>query len=327
MNNFTALESDRDDTGRREFTALGTTAVVATTAPGKIHAAEAMLREELGALDRACSRFRADSEITLAHRRGGYAVPISQLLTDVIAAALTVANATDDAVDPTVGAAVNLLGYDRDFKDVHASDISTIGRPGPAPGWRCIELDRIDRTLRIPEGVVLDLGATAKAFAADRAAARIANATEAGVLVNLGGDISLSGPAPEKGWPIGLALNCATPPTDADVVIAIQAGGLASSGTTVRTWRNGGRQVHHIIDPKTGDSAHTCWQLVSVAAPSCVEANAASTAAVVWGADAIDRLLAMGLPSRLVRDDGSVVLLGGWPENPDESSGPHGEAA
>jgi thiamine biosynthesis lipoprotein len=100
------------------------------------------------------------------------------------------------------------------------------------------------------------------------------------------------------------------------VVVALGQGGLASSGTSVRTWRRGGRRLHHIVDPKTGDSARTCWHLVSVAASSCVVANAASTAAIVWGEAAPPRLSAMGLACRLVGNDGSVVVLNGWPPDP-----------
>ncbi|MGO9658970.1 MAG: FAD:protein FMN transferase, partial [Acidimicrobiales bacterium] len=228
------------------------------------------------------------------------------------------AEITDGAVDPTVGAAMIGLGYDRDFDEVPADSAALAEPPSPVPGWRCIELNARERLLSAPQGVVLDLGATAKAFASDRAAARVARLTGTAVLVDLGGDVAVAG-APPEGWPVGIALDCATSPSACDVVVALRHGGLASSGTSVRTWRRGGRQVHHIVDPRTGDSAKTCWQLVSVAAPSCLVANAASTAAIVWGEGAPERLSAMGLACRLVRTDGSVLALNGWP--PDQGHG------
>lgn len=303
------------------FAALGTFADFATTTPEAIVEAEAILRDELAAIDRSCSRFRADSEISRAHRAGGYPTIISPLLTKVIQAALEIAEQTGGAVDPTVGTAVIELGYDRDFADVAAGCPPEMIPPKAAPGWRCVELDTDNCILRIPEGVRLDLGSTAKAFAADQAASRIANATGAGTLVNLGGDISLAGRAPAEGWPVGLALASRTSPEDADVVVAVWTGGLASSGTSVRTWKHGDRQVHHIVNPATGMSADTCWRLASVAAPSCVAANAASTAAIVWGDTALWRLSQMGLPCRLVRNDGAVVVLGGWPQDTGISPG------
>jgi len=310
--------------GLREFAALGTRAVVATCDPGVIESASAILHEELIAIDRACSRFRLDSEIADVHRRAGSTVEVSPLLSEAVETALRVAQDTDGAVDPTVGAAVIDLGYDRDFADVRHRRAPVVAGPRPAPGWACIELDPLRHRLRVPVGVVLDLGATAKALAADRAVSRIAAATGSGALVNLGGDVSLAGSPPPGGWAVGIALESNTSPGDARVVVAIREGGLASSGTAARTWLQGDRRVHHIIDPETGDSAENWWRLVSVAAPSCVEANAASTAAIVWGASALDRLSTRGLPCRLVGEDGTVVVLGGWPTDgatPDDGRG------
>jgi thiamine biosynthesis lipoprotein len=103
-------------------------------------------------------------------------------------------------------------------------------------------------------------------------------------------------------------------------VIAIGGGGLATSGTTARSWVRGGRSVHHIVDPWTGDAAPPVWALVSTTAPSCVQANAFSTAAVVWGTDAVGNLADRGVSARLVDAKGNVVHLGGWPAEP---GGPH----
>jgi thiamine biosynthesis lipoprotein len=157
----------------------------------------------------------------------------------------------------------------------------------------------------------LDLGATAKALAADRAAARIHDALGCGVLVSLGGDASAAGPPPTGGFAIGIADTCTSrAPAQA---IAISSGGLASSGIGVRHWRLGAHQVHHIVDPATGRSAAPCWRTVSATAATCVQANAASTASIVLGACAVDWLEAHGLPARLVRLDGTVVYTDGWP--------------
>jgi thiamine biosynthesis lipoprotein len=95
--------------------------------------------------------------------------------------------------------------------------------------------------------------------------------------------------------------------------VTITEGGLASSSITVRRWRRGGRWLHHLIDPATGAPAGTCWRAVSVAAATCVDANAASTAAIVKGPKADAWLAGCGLPARLVRLDGSPVTVAGWP--------------
>jgi thiamine biosynthesis lipoprotein len=95
--------------------------------------------------------------------------------------------------------------------------------------------------------------------------------------------------------------------------ILFERGGLATSGVTARHWRRGGETFHHIIDPSTSLPAVTPWRVVTVAASTCVEANIASTAAVILGDAAPAWLQALGLPARLVRSDGSVLRLGGWP--------------
>ena len=106
--------------------------------------------------------------------------------------------------------------------------------------------------------------------------------------------------------------------------MSIFSGGLASSGVGVRQWRLGVHRVHHILDPATGLSATPCWSTVSVAAASCVQANAASTAAIVLGERAVDWLEGLGLPARLVRLDGTAVRTRGWPAHPHGATGARG---
>jgi thiamine biosynthesis lipoprotein len=71
--------------------------------------------------------------------------------------------------------------------------------------------------------------------------------------------------------------------------------------------------MHHIVDPWTGEPAEPIWSLVSTLAPTCVEANGWSTAAVVWGNDAVSNLAGHGIPARLVRAGGDIVEVGKWP--------------
>jgi thiamine biosynthesis lipoprotein len=96
-------------------------------------------------------------------------------------------------------------------------------------------------------------------------------------------------------------------------VVAIRAGGLATSSTTVRRWRQQGIERHHIVDPRTGSQARVYWRTVSVVAASCVDANAAATASIVWGAEAPGWIEAHKLAARLVGADGEVLRLNGWP--------------
>ena len=297
--------------------ALGTGVQVTVTDGRQLAAARAMLEADLAAVDLACSRFRPDSEIVALDRvTGGGPAEVSPLLAEAIAVALRAARLTDGDVDPTVGAAMNAVGYDRDF--------SLVAREGPAvkltvrtiPGWRQVEFDERAHLLRLPPGVRLDLGATAKAWAADRAATRIATATGSGVLVSLGGDVAVSGRAPDGGWRIrvqDVSGRPEDPPTGPSAVVAIRTGGLATSSTAARRWRRGGDILHHLLDPRTGLPAAVVWRTVSVAAASCTDANIASTAAIIRGRAAPAWLAGLGLPARLVDDAGQVHTIGGWP--------------
>jgi thiamine biosynthesis lipoprotein len=243
---------------------------------------------------------------------------------EALCVALAVAKRTDGAVDPTVGRSVEALGYDRDFSMIATPGIATPHgvhtsreelTPVAAPGWRTIELDLQRRTVRIPPGTLIDLGATAKALSADRAAESIARVTGSGALVSIGGDVAVSGTAPADGWAIGIAHSSSAQPHELQQVVSVESGGLATSSTTVRAWTHHGRAVHHIVDPATGRNAPPHWIAVSVAAPSCVEANAASTAAFIWGRSATRRLALAGLPARLESMTGNVSRVCGWPED------------
>jgi thiamine biosynthesis lipoprotein len=290
-------------------TALGTTALLVLTEADALDEGTRLLTEELAAIDAAASRFRADSE--LSQLPEGRATPISPLLAEALAVALRAARLTGGIVDPTVADAVCGLGYDRDFAELVDGPITT----APAPGWWRIMLDFAARTVLVPRGVHIDLGATAKALAADRAAARIGVALHCGVLVSLGGDVATHGTAPEGGWRLGIGDDHRAAITEPDTMITIAGGGLATSSTTCRRWRRANRELHHIVDPRTGDLPLTRWRTVSVAAANCVDANTASTAAIVLGEDAPAWLIARGLPARLVDLDGAVRTVAGWPSD------------
>lgn len=316
----------------RSFRAIGTTVLLAVTDHAAADVAADMVRSELRRLDEACSRFREDAEIASLGSRPGVPVVVSNLLFDVVTTACEVAALTAGAVDPTVGAALEDLGYDRDFRLLADPAVNALGAaeaapsyggeaapsPRPAPGWWTITIDPERRTVALPAGVRLDVGSSAKALAADRAAAHVASRLATGVLVDLGGDIAVSGEPPRGGWRIGIAHESSAPVDKVDEVVSVPSGGVASSAPEARAWRAGGRPHHHIIDPWTGESASLEWTLVSVMAPTCVEANALSTASIVWGADAVDRLAGYGRPARLVRVDGQVLVINGWPPG-DES--------
>lgn len=297
----------------RSFPAIGTTATVVVQDETLADEATRLLAAELAAVDLACSRFRDDSELARLHARAGRPVEVSDLLFSALTVAVAAAERTRGAVDPTIGNALAALGYDEDIDQVRARHDMPPRALGTVAGYAHVQLDPTERTVCIPRGVRLDLGATAKALAADRAAAAVAGTVGSGALVSLGGDVAVSGQAPTGGWSIGIARESSAADTDVEQVVAITSGGLASSATAVRSWRAGRRDVHHIVDPWTGDCAEPYWVLVSATGSSCVEANVVTTAAIVWGARAPRELAGFDQAVRLVRADGEIVSMNGWP--------------
>ncbi len=373
--------------------ALGTRVVLRLTDPRALGRARTAVEHELDAIDRACSRFRPDSEITRVNASGGRAVRVSPLLAEALALALRAAALTDGAVDPTVGSALVLVGYDRDWRLLDPPDErprserpqserpqsetpqserprperpqsetprserpqsetprserprfegpqsetpptkdSSLREPTPAPriaaravcGWRNVMFDRAALTVRIPPGFTIDLGATAKAWAADRAAQAAALAGDCGALVGVGGDIAVSGPAPTGGWAVHVTDDHRSDHRAPGQTVSIRSGGLATSSTAVRRWSHEGHTMHHIIDPATGLPVRETWRTVSVAAASCADANIATTSALVRAGAAPAWLAGLGVPARLVSRAGRVYSIGDWPavtaETPHQTS-------
>jgi FAD:protein FMN transferase len=296
--------------------ALGALVVVGTTDPGRLEAAVEIATAELDACDLACSRFRADSELSrLNERRDRRDVAASGWLVDAVSVARHAAQETDGLVDPTLGAQLIALGYDRSFEQLDPDGDPVSFQAVKVGAWQAIKSDHRRRRVSIPSGVTLDLGATAKALCSDRAAARTELATGAGTLVSIGGDLAVAGTAPAEGWCIRVTDKADTPPDSPapGQTVSIDQGAIATSGVSARSWRREGQTLHHLIDPRTGRPAGGPWRTVSVAAPTCIEANTASTAAVLLGAAAPSWLEARGLSARLVDHGGGVLTTGGWP--------------
>jgi thiamine biosynthesis lipoprotein len=274
----------------------------------RLDAAIAIADGLLAEVEIAASRFRPDSE--LLNLRAGWN-DLSPMLADLVREALTAAWLSDGAVDPTVGATMAGLGYDRTLAAVRAVGLPRLSVVPSVAGWRSLRLDG-SRLFR-PADVQLDLGATAKAVAADRTAAAIADALGTGVLVSLGGDIATSGPAPDGGWQVTVQ----DLPTDAPQQVTLNAGAaVATSSTAKRTWQRDGRTLHHLVDPATGAPTAGPWRAVTVVATDCARANTASTGAIVKGHKAMGWLRGLGFPARLTDEAGRVRTINGFPEEP-----------
>jgi FAD:protein FMN transferase len=298
--------------GVAEWSVWTTTARLVVTEESALAEATAVVFEQLAKVDAAANRFLAGSEVSRLARGTGTPAAVSPLLAELIGVALAAAAATGGAVDPTLGGPLLDLGC----PDWAAAEPTgpTAGPDRPQPSvrrrtsWRDVRLD--GRMVTLPAGTLLDLGATAKAHAADRCAVAVADRFGCGALVSLGGDLRAAGPPPDGGWQV---LVQDGPDEPASQVRLAGAAAVATSSTLHRTWRQGGTVRHHVLDPATCRPAAPVWRTASVAADTCVRANTWSTAALVRGHAAERDLRRAGVAARLVAADGAVVRLGGWP--------------
>ena len=291
------------------FDVWGLTGTLATEHDHQMEFAQERLWYWINAFDEACNRFKGDSELTRVNARAGSTTSISATLERAIAGALLASDATGGLCDPTVLPAVLALGYDVDYDELVRRHDTPLRAPVKPLGTTAIDLNQRDHTLTLAKGCQLDLGASAKALVADLVADDVA--PSGGVVVELGGDVAVRGRGPEGLWAIGVSDSLTV--TGAEARVSIGHGGIATSSRTARTWNAGGLLVHHIIDPRTGSFAQGPYATASVSADSALLANAFATAALLWDEDAGYHVGQAGWSARLVRDDGSVDFVGGWP--------------
>jgi FAD:protein FMN transferase len=293
-----------------KFEMWGLSGTLATEHERQMDVATQRLWHWLDAFDAACNRFHVDSEISRLNQRDGATTSISPTLELALTAALRAADATGDLVDPTVLSALVALGYDRDYDEL-VDDESIPERVAlPATGPSSIHLDVTEHTVTLDPPCRLDLGASAKALVVDLIADDVAES--GGVVVELGGDVAVRGEGPDGPWVIAVSDSLVLDGREPRV--AFRHGGIATSSSTTRTWRSGGRVVNHIVDPRTGRCANGLYATATVSASDCVLANAFATAALLWDEEASYHIAQAGWAARLVRRDGSLDFVGGWPE-------------
>jgi thiamine biosynthesis lipoprotein len=290
---------------RREFRAMGTTVTIVL--PASAAAAATGVEALFATWETTLSRFRPESELSQLNASAGRTVSISPLLLLVVEAALRAARATDGIFDPTLQPHLAALGYDRTFDDV-APDGPPPAPLGPGGSWRSIVVDRAAGTVRLPAGAGLDLGGIAKGMAVDEAVTVLRGHGVATAVVEAGGDLAVTGlPPGAPAWPVAVEV------VGGRREISIACGGLATSGISRRSWRRGGVDQHHLVDPRTGGSARNDLWSVTAAAASCAQAEVAAKVAFVLGrAEAARFLSRLGISALLVGRDGGEELVGPW---------------
>lgn len=283
--------------------------VVQTAHAADLPVARALVEQVLADVGAVASRFRDDSDLARVNAAPGRWVSVDPLLVAAVGVAVEAAHDTDGLVHPLLGRPLVELGYDRTLGLLEAAGpaLAPVSAPPALDAWRAVEWT--EDAVRIPAGTALDLGATAKAWATDLAVTACREHLDHAALVGIGGDLRT---VDDTAWRVGICEDADTGP----LAVIDLVGALATSGTRVRRWRRGGVERHHLLDPRTGLPATDVWHTVSVASPTCVAANTASTAAVVLGSAAPAWLAARGLVARLAGGSGEsrvVHTVGGWP--------------
>jgi thiamine biosynthesis lipoprotein len=273
-------------------------------APG----AAGRLRDLVEAWESTLSRFRPESELSRLNASAGGTVAVGELLYRVTSIALEAAEATGGLFDPTLLRALERVGYDTTFEQIPESVPASPGWPVRAEGWRRIRLDPRRRRISLPAGVGLDFGGIAKGLCVDAAVRQLVEDGTGAALVSAGGDLRVTGlPPGRRSWPISVGAGRSRQ------TVPLAAGAIATSGRTRRTWQQGGRVRHHLLDPRTLEPAESGLGTVSVAAGTCAQAEVAATVAFLLGAERGARFLVeRRLAGLFVSDDGSATAAGGW---------------
>jgi thiamine biosynthesis lipoprotein len=256
--------------------------------------------------EQSLSRFRGDSELSLVNRNPGMWQHVSDNFWQVFELALEIYSFSDGLVTPAVLPALEHAGYEVSFEPGGTfSGKSTHPAALEVPDFLDIQFSPTRQEIRLPEGMRLDFGGIAKGWSAHQAMLRLA--AYGPVLVNAGGDISVSGPRINgTPWKVGI-IDPLQPERDI-VHVSLASGGLATSGKDYRAWRQNGILRHHIIDPRTGSPAMTEILTSSVIAATIMEAEAAAKVLFIHGLDDGDTWLAEhpNLAALQVTDDGCL---------------------
>lgn len=254
-------------------------------------------------MERRFSRFLPDSETSALNARDEDTVRVSPDMAELLELSLALHRETGGIFDPAVLPCLAAAGYDRSFELVH-------DRPQPPPrpparrgAFRAMRIERGASRVTLPPGITLDFGGIGKGFAVDRASEAIGARR---VLINAGGDMYARG----EGWRAAVE-NPVRGGDSATVWLRDEA--LATSTSAVRRWRAGGREMHHVIDPRTGEPARSGIVSASVIGPAAAVAEVYAKSALILGVDDGWRLLEKrGLAGLFVLEDGSIATNGRW---------------
>ena len=262
---------------------------------------------EIERLEGCWSRFRPESELSELNRSQGRWFPVSPTLWDALDKARWAFSATEGLFDPTVHDRLVDLGYDRTFRDMAATGTEELSASMAPIGFGAVVFDDKARAIQLPDDRAIDLGGIGKGLAADLVTASAIAKGATSVCLGLGGDIRVRGPGPDAdaAWNIQIQH-----PVDDRVLgsFPLIDEALVQSTTLFRRWEHGGRSVHHLIDPRTGQPSETDLVGAVVTGVNAWLAEVVAKSAILLGSTAgLTLLIRSELDGWLLHNDGAVT--------------------
>ena len=253
-------------------------------------------------VERICTRFDPTSEVMRLLEHVGKPVRVSTLLLEVAAFALDLAQQTHGAFDPTIGAQLERLGFNVNYKT--GQEVRSAVDADNA-SFRDVRLDRRRGTILLRRPLILDLNAVAKGLAIDLAARELHEFAD--VCVEAGGDLYVRGHNPVgEVWHVGIQHPRAEGMLARTLTVSDAA--VCTSGDYERRAPGAGGEGH-ILDARTRRSVSGLAS-VTVIAPTAMAADGLSTAAMVLGPERGPRFLeAQGVSGLFITPDGAQTSV------------------
>jgi FAD:protein FMN transferase len=257
------------------------------------------------------SRFLPASELTALNRSAGDWHEISKDLMEMLQLSMKYYFETQGIFDPSILTELKWIGYDRSMDVIRADGVisrSHASKRTSRPAFHEIRFDVAGSRICLPYGMEIDLGGIAKGWIVKKAA-ELLNTYVQVCAVSAGGDMLFIGrPSDGTDWDIFLE-----DPRDPSTMISqlhVGSGAVATSSVMKRTWRQGVNERHHLIDPRTGESADTDWLSVTVISPDVITAEVYAKAILIGGEGEMPKLLNARPDVEFIAVDPNGNLLG-----------------
>ena len=274
-----------------EFRAMNTSVMLAAEGEGAI-AGMYVAKTFIDECEQRFSRFLPASELSDLNRSTGDWIQISDDLMDMLQLSMKYHTETNGIFDPSILSDLKQIGYDRSMDEIRAKGVSVptrVSNRTSRPAFHEISFDLANNTVCLPRGMEIDLGGIAKGWIVEKAA-RLLNQYVEVCGVGAGGDILFIG-HPLDGMDWDVCLEDPRSPTEMLAQLHIRSGAVATSSIMKRTWSQGEKIRHHLIDPRTGEPARTDWLSVTVISPSVITAEVYAKAILIAGEKGVPDLL------------------------------------